>query len=215
MNNTLSLSSLIDTNEFPLQDILKGEKLWDPIKNLKDFINDCFAKGIIKPNYKDSKNIYIGEGTKILESALILGPAIIGKNCIIGHASFIRENCLLGDDVTIGHATEIKNSIFLNKSVAAHLNYVGDSIIGNNVNIAGGVIIANYRLDKKTVRVNLGSENVDSELLKLGAIIGDNSNIGTNSVLNPGTILGKNTLVYPLSSVTGTHNEGEIIKGLA
>jgi NDP-sugar pyrophosphorylase family protein len=215
MDNAFSLEAFIDIQTFPFPEVFKEASIWGPIKNLEAFIKAFFEKGVIKPNYKDSKNIYLGEGTRVDDNALIVGPAIIGRNCVIGHASLIRENCLFGDNVLIGHAVEVKNSIFLNNSTAAHLNYIGDSIIGNNVNISGGVIIANLRLDKKPIRIMLGEKMTDTGLLKFGALVGDNSNIGVNSVLNPGTILGKKTVVYPLCSVGGTHKEGEIIKGAA
>jgi UDP-N-acetylglucosamine diphosphorylase / glucose-1-phosphate thymidylyltransferase / UDP-N-acetylgalactosamine diphosphorylase / glucosamine-1-phosphate N-acetyltransferase / galactosamine-1-phosphate N-acetyltransferase len=215
MNKIVTLEELIEFSDFPFPDIFKEVNLWDPIKNLEQFIKACFEKGIIKANYKNSTNIYLGEGTVVKEGALIDGPAIIGKNCVIGHASLLRENCLLGNGVNIGHGVEVKSSIFLNNSTAAHLNYVGDSIVGNNVNIAGGVIVANFRLDKKSIKIKFEETVVDTGLLKFGAVIGDNSSAGANSVLNPGTILGKNSLIYPLSSVTGVHKEGETIKGAA
>ncbi len=161
---------------------------------------------------KDRKDIFVGEGTTIQEGAVIIGPAIIGKNCVIGHCSLIRENCILGDNVHIGHAVEIKNSVFLNSAIAAHLNYIGDSLIGKNANISGGAILANFRLDKKTIAIRNGIEKIDTGLQKFGSIVGDGSSIGVNTVLNPGTILGKKTVVYPLTSVTGVHQDGEVIK---
>jgi UDP-N-acetylglucosamine diphosphorylase / glucose-1-phosphate thymidylyltransferase / UDP-N-acetylgalactosamine diphosphorylase / glucosamine-1-phosphate N-acetyltransferase / galactosamine-1-phosphate N-acetyltransferase len=214
MNKILTLEQIVDLKDFPFGDIFNNADLWEPVKNLPEFIKSLFEKGIIKPNFKDLNNVYLGEGTIVKKGAFIEGPAVIGNNCIIGHASLIRENCLLGNNVSIGHASEIKNSIFLNSSSSAHLNYVGDSIIGNNVNLSGGVIIANVRLDKKTIRLKVENETIDTQLLKFGSIIGDNSNIGANSVLNPGTILGKNTAVYPLCSVTGVHGDNETIKGI-
>lgn len=186
--------------------------VWEVIPKIAKFIDMQFKNKEIKPNFKKGKNIYIGEGTIIQEGAVIIGPAIVGNNCLIGHGSLIRENCILGNNVNIGHAVEIKNSVFLNNAVAAHLNYIGDSIIGNNVNISGGAILANFRLDKKSVLVRIGDKKIETGLQKFGAIIGDDCNIGVNVVLNPGTILGKNTVVYPLISVTGVHKNGEIIK---
>jgi UDP-N-acetylglucosamine diphosphorylase / glucose-1-phosphate thymidylyltransferase / UDP-N-acetylgalactosamine diphosphorylase / glucosamine-1-phosphate N-acetyltransferase / galactosamine-1-phosphate N-acetyltransferase len=212
MSKKLNFSSFFDLKDFPYAEIFKEGELWDPIKNLSAFINNLFEKGFIKPNYKNSANIFIGEGTIIKEGTLITGPAIIGKNCILGHSCFIRENCLFGNNVNIGHAVEVKNSIFLNGSASAHLNYIGDSIIGSTVNISGGTITANFRLDRKPIKIKVDGELIDTGLNKLGAIIGDNSNIGVNSVLNPGTILGKSTVVYPLLNVRGIHKESEIIR---
>ncbi|MBI2622689.1 MAG: hypothetical protein HYW64_01170, partial [Candidatus Levybacteria bacterium] len=163
-----------------------------------------------KPNY--GKNIFIGKDTLVEDYAVIKGPAIIGKNCFIGHASYLRGGCILGDNVHIGHGAEIKNSILLNNAIAAHLNYIGDSIIGSNVNISGGAMLANFRFDKKSVTIKTENKRIDTGLSKFGAILGDNSTIGVNAVLNPGTLLGKNTIVYPLTSVKGVHKDGEVIR---
>ena len=171
-----------------------------------------FKSRQLKANYKDEQNVFVGEGTIIQEGASIVGPAIIGKYAFIGHASLIRGNCIIGNNVQLGHAVEAKGSIFLNDSKAAHLNYVGDSVIGNRVNISGGAILANYRLDKKDIMVDDGVNKIETGLEKFGAILGDGSNVGVNAVLNPGTILGKNTTVYPLISVKGAHKDNEIIK---
>lgn len=186
--------------------------VWEVLPKIKDYIKNNLDKNLLKGSYDEKKGIFIGEGTVVQEGAMIIGPAIIGKNCFIGHASLIRENCLFADNVHIGHGTEVKNSIFLNTSIAAHLNYVGDSLIGNNVNISAAVILPSFRLDKKSITINTGKEKIDTGLRKLGSIIGDDSNIGVNSVLNPGTILGKKTIVYPLLSVVGVHKNGEVIK---
>lgn len=194
-------------------DVFNGiESVWEVLPKISEYINSQFKEKVYKCNYKNEKDIFIGEGTIIEEGVSIKGPAIIGKNCFIGHACLVRENCLIGNNVHLGHATEIKNSIFLNGAVAAHLNYIGDSIIGNNVNLAAGVILANFRLDKKTVSIRMGEQRIETHLLKFGSIIGDDSNVGVNSVLNPGTILGKKTIVYPLTSVRGVHQNGPIIK---
>ncbi len=162
--------------------------------------------------YNDTKDIFIGEGTIIQDGAHLEGPILIGKNCTIGHGSYIRAYTLLGDFVRVGHGAEVKHSIFLNGSTAAHLNYIGDSIVGNNVNISAGAVFANFRLDKKKIVIKLGEKLIESGLEKFGAIVGDDSNIGVNSVLNPGTILGKRTVVYPLTNVMGVHKNEEIIK---
>jgi UDP-N-acetylglucosamine diphosphorylase / glucose-1-phosphate thymidylyltransferase / UDP-N-acetylgalactosamine diphosphorylase / glucosamine-1-phosphate N-acetyltransferase / galactosamine-1-phosphate N-acetyltransferase len=195
------------------RDLFLGtNSVWEVLPKITSFISGLFNNGAVKPNYHNSSDIYVGNGTIIEEGAKILGPAIIGKNCVVRHAALIRENCLIGDNVIIGHATEVKNTILLNDAVLAHLNYVGDSIIGNNVNISGGVIAANFRLDKQSISVLSGKQRIDTGLQKFGAAIGDASMIGANAVLNPGTILGRNSWVYPLTSVKGVHGDGEKIK---
>ncbi len=207
------IEKFVDISDFPFSDIFsKGENAWESIRNLESFISGLFKSGKIKANYKNSKNIYIGKGTVVNDSAEIVGPAVIGDNCTIRHGALLRENCLLGNNVNVGHACEIKNSIMLNNSTAAHFNYVGDSIIGNNVNISGGAILASLRLDKEEVSIKKKGVRISTGLKKFCSIIGDDSVIGANSVLNPGTILGKNSTVFPLVSVSGLHPENKIIK---
>lgn len=203
-----------DLSRFEFADIfVKKEFVWEVLPTIGHFIESLFARKILVSNYKNRKNVFIGEESVVHESVEILGPAIIGKNCVIGHASYLRENCLLGNNVCLGHAVEVKNSIFLNGAISAHLNYIGDSLIGNNVNVSGGAMLANYRLDKKPVIVRNGRDIlINTNLQKFGAIVGDESRIGVNAALNPGTILGKGSIVYPLTSVIGVHKNGEIIK---
>lgn len=207
------IEDFCDISGFPYSEIFDNTKnAWEAIPKIEDLIEQLFKTGKVKANYKDSRNIYVGNGTTIMEDAVILGPAIIGKNCFISNAVLLRNNCLIGNNVNIGHACEIKNSIFLNGASAAHFNYVGDSIIGNNVNLSGGAMLANYRLDKNPVTIKSNGKKIKTGLLKFGSVIGDNSNIGVNAVLNPGTILGKNVVVFPLASVLGAHSSGKIIK---
>lgn len=207
------IENFIDISSFKFSDIFAGkENGWEALPEIENYILNLFKNGKIKANYKKSDCIYVGEGTKIMQGTEIIGPAIIGNNCFISNSVLIRNNCLIGDNVQIGHGCEVKNSIFLDNSAAAHLNYVGDSIVGNKVNISGGAIIANYRLDKKPVTVSHENKKYETGLVKFGALIGDNTTVGVNSVLNPGTILGKNSIVFPLTCVSGVHGENEIIK---
>lgn len=206
MKNNFNPSRFFDSSSFPFKDLFEGvESVWEVLSNIEGYIQEELKA-------KDKKDIYIGEGSVIQGGALIQGPVIIGRNCFIGHGALLRQGCILGDNVHIGHAVEVKHSILLNHATIAHLNYVGDSIVGKNVNVSGGTMLANFRLDKKPIVIKIGDQRVETGLSKLGAIIGDNSNIGVNAVLNPGTILGKNTVVYPLVSVTGVHKDGEVIK---
>ena len=211
--NVYTPEQFFDLSAFPFADLFSAdEPVWKGIADIDAYITSVFAQGKLTPNYKGRTDVFIGEGTIIDDYVSIEGPAIIGNNCHLRHASLIRNGCILGNNVTIGHAAEIKHSIFLNDSSAAHLNYIGDSIIGNRVNISGGAMAANFRLDKRTIMIKRGDEKIDTGLVKFGAVIGDNSIIGVNSVLNPGTILGKQTVVYPLVSARGTHEAGEVIK---
>lgn len=167
---------------------------------------EAYVKGLL-----GGQKIKTGDGTVVEEGAYVKGPAIIGKNCSISHGAYIRENVIIGDNVHIGHGVEVKNSIVMSNTAVAHLNYIGDSIVGSNVNIGGGAKTANFRLDGQTIRIKIEGKSIDTGLAKLGAIIGDGSKIGVNAVLNPGTVLGKNCHVYPLTSVTGVHSDGERI----
>lgn len=205
-------SHYFDLRDFPYREIFGHSKVvWDILPELKSLVHENFAKKL-KTSNKNLKDIFIGKGTVIEDGVKINGHVLIGSNCRISHAAFLRENCIIGDNVTIGHGVEIKNSVICNNSTVAHLNYIGDSVIGNSVNISGGAITANFRLDKRMIQIINGGERINTKLRKFGAIIGDGSIIGVNAVLNPGSILGKNTLVYPLISVKGVYKDGEIIK---
>lgn len=198
MVNSFSKELFFDLSNFAHSQIFDGiEHVWEVLPRLAAYVKD-------KPA--------IGEGTIIEEGAFVKGPAIIGKNCVITHGAYIRENVIIGDNVHIGHSVEVKNSIVIGNSAIAHLNYIGDSIIGSNVNVGGGAKTANFRLDGKTVQVKDGEQTMDTNLLKFGAVVGDGSKIGVNAVLNPGTILGKNVFLYPLVSAFGVHKEGEVVK---
>jgi len=151
----------------------------------------------------NEETISIGEGTKVEPGAFIQGPCIIGKNCQVRHGAYIRGNLIAGDHVVIGHATEVKNSIMLNHAHAAHFAYVGDSILGGYVNLGAGVKCANLRFDKKSIRIRIDGEILDTKRRKFGAIIGDRGSIGCNAVLNPGTILYPDVIALPNQTLSG------------
>lgn len=203
MTNNFEIKQYFDLSGFPFSSLF--EKItypWEVLPIIGTFIT----------SYKKGKRIALGKGTVVEEGALIKGPAIIGKNCYIGHSAYLRENCILGDNVHIGHGCEIKNSVILSGTTIAHLNYIGDSVVGGNVNIAGGAMFANFRFDGKPIRIAADKKTIETGLMKFGSIVGDGSKIGVNAVLNPGTILGKDCVVYPLVFVTGVHKSHEKIK---
>lgn len=212
MINNLLNKYLFDLKAFEYKDLIEDKYPWQSVAELSNFIQKLFDERKIVPNYKNRPNVYVGEGTIIHSTVEIIGPAIIGKNCEIRHTAYLRENCILGDNVIIGHAAEVKNSIVLNKSIVNHFTYVGDSILGNKVNISAGAKLANLRLDKKNTSIKTDAGRIDTGLKKFGAAIGDGSMIGVNSVLNPGTFIGKNSVVFPLKSVTGVHKNDSVIK---
>lgn len=147
------------------------------------------------------EKISIGKGTVVEPGAYIEGPCVIGSNCQVRHAAYLRGGVLTGDQCVIGHATEVKHSILLNGAQAPHFNYVGDSILGNRVNIGAGVICANFRLDKKDVFVEVDGKRFSTGRRKLGAVLGDGSQIGCNSVINPGVLLKKKTFAKACTSI--------------
>lgn len=212
-NNNFTNTNYFAVSDSVLKELLAHPNPWESVSQIIPFIEKMFTQQEFKANYKDRTDVYVGEGTKIHPSVDIIGPAIIGKNCLINHSAFLREGVILGDNVHVGHAVELKHSVILNNSIIAHLNYVGDSIIGNNVNISGGAILANFRLDKQNISIKKHDGNkIDTGMQKFGSAVGDNTVIGVNSVLNPGTILGKNTVVFPLQSVSGLHENNAVIK---
>lgn len=202
MKNTFSPSAFFDLSGFGYEEIFDVENVWEIIPKIAEFVLKNSAP----------QPVLVGKGTVIEEGALIKGPAIIGDNCFIAHGAYIREGAIIGNNVKIGHSVEVKNSIVLNNSRIAHFNYIGDSIIGNDVNFAGGAITANFRLDGAKIKIKHDGGEIETGLVKFGAIVGDSSRIGVNVVLNPGTILSKNTKVFPLTSVFGIHLDEETIK---
>lgn len=146
-------------------------------------------------------NIYIGKGTVVEPGALIKGPTIIGHHTEVRQGAYIRGNCIIGNRCVVGHATEVKSAVMLNDSKAGHFAYVGDSILGNNVNLGAGTKLANLKILPVEMKFSVGGEVYKTGLRKLGAILGDHVETGCNSVTSPGTLLGKKSLVYPCVNV--------------
>ncbi len=156
--------------------------------------------------------ISIGKGTTVEPGAYIKGPCVIGENCSIRHGAYIRGDVITGDGCVIGHDTEVKNVLFLNHAHAAHFAYIGDSILGNHVNLGAGTKLANLKLNRQEVIVQGRHAKIRTGLRKFGALIGDGCQIGCNAVLNPGTILGKNVDCFPLVNLGGVVESNQVIK---
>lgn len=185
---------------------------WEALPDIEQFIS-TFTKSEHFSDFTEiSPHVYMGKNVIIDDTARISGGAIIGHNTVIGHAAFIRGGVLIGENVNVGHATEVKHSIILKGAKLAHLNYIGDSIVGSNTNVSGGATLANWRFDKKDVVIRNEGEGISTHMEKMGSIIGDDSFIGVSAVINPGTVLAKKTLVFPLVMVKGTHLTAETIK---
>ena len=172
--------------------------VWESLNNLDHYLNSLDLGKIESPIPSNAtlihpKKISIGKNTIIEPGAYIEGPCVIGCHCQIRHGAYLRKNVLIGDECTIGHATELKHTIFLNGSSAPHFNYVGNSILGNHVNIGAGLVCANVRLDRREVIVDIKGKLYKTGLNKFGAVIGDHSHLGCHCVINPGVLLRKKT----------------------
>ena len=158
------------------------------------------------------KGVYVGKDVRISPSAEIIPPAIIGDGTEIRHGAYLRGNVIIGRECVIGNSTEIKNSILFDKVAAPHYNYIGDSILGYGAHMGAGAIASNLKSDKSLITVK-GNSHYETGLKKLGVIMGDGVELGCGCVTNPGTVIGKGTSVYPLTSVRGVIPPGCIVKG--
>ena len=156
--------------------------------------------------------VFIGEGTVVEPGAMIKGPTIIGRNCEVRQGAYVRGNVLVGDRCVVGHTTELKGAVLLDGAQAGHFAYIGDTIAGNHVNFGAGTKCANLKVLPGSVCVKTQDGKVDTGLRKFGAIIGDHTELGCNSVTSPGTVLGKRCVVYPCTSVGGVIPAGTIVK---
>ena len=185
---------------------------WEVLPKISDFIIEL--GNTLDENVYDKKgeNIWIAKSAKVAPTAYINGPAIIGEEAEIRHCAFIRGNAIVGNGAVVGNSTELKNVILFNKVQVPHYNYVGDSILGFKSHMGAGSITSNVKSDKKLVIVKNGEERIETGLRKFGAMVGDNVEVGCGSILNPGTVVGRNTNIYPLSSVRGVVKENSIYK---
>ncbi|MBX9741970.1 MAG: UDP-N-acetylglucosamine diphosphorylase [Chthoniobacterales bacterium] len=149
------------------------------------------------------KNVFIGKNTIIEEGAMIKGPAWIGEGCELRKGCYIRENVIVGNHAVIGNSCELKNSFLFNEAQVPHFNYVGDSILGFRAHLGAGVILSNVRLDRAEISITTSQGKIATGLKKFGAIIGDHAEIGCNSVLSPGSMVGPHSIIYPLTSWRG------------
>ena len=185
---------------------------WEVLPKIKEFIIEL-GNQLNKDEYEQKgENIWIAKTAKVAPTAYINGPAIIGKDAQIRHCAFIRGNAIIGEGAVVGNSTELKNVILFNKVQVPHYNYVGDSILGYKSHMGAGSITSNVKSDKKLVVVKNGDAKIETGLKKFGAMIGDNVEVGCGSILNPGSVIGKNTNIYPLSSVRGVIKENSIYK---
>ncbi|MGQ9601312.1 MAG: glucose-1-phosphate thymidylyltransferase [Candidatus Bipolaricaulia bacterium] len=217
MVEPIGLAELFDLGEgkAPFPEIFSGiEYLWDVLKRIEEFA--ARARPVIRAEEVTGAFIFgaveIGEGTVIEPGAMINGPAIIGRECQIRSGAYVRGPALIGDRVVVGHASEIKNSLIHNEAEVPHFAYVGDSILGWRSHLGAGVKISNLKVTREPVTVRINERLYQTGLRKFGAIVGDEVEIGCNAVLNPGTIIGKRSLAYALTSLSGYYPPGSVIK---
>src|SRR6202012_101447 len=178
---------------------------WEVLAKIQDYLSHVPKQSPPKrfPGASIGDRVMIGEGTVIEDGVMIKGPAIIGKNCQIRHNAYIRENVIIGDNCVVGNSTEIKNALLFNNAAAPHFNYVGDSILGHKAHIGAGVVLSNFKSLPGNIKIEIDGKPFDTGLRKFGALLGDLSEVGCNSVLNPGSIVGRNSLIYPGSNWRG------------
>jgi NDP-sugar pyrophosphorylase family protein len=212
----LSPSTFFDLSSFDGAELFEGvEYVWDALKRLQDYLARHARRdlrGSVASTAAVEGDVMLAQGAAIEPSAMVLGPAIIGPGCRVGHGALLRGGVVMGAGSAVGHAVEVKASILLPDAHAPHFNYVGDSILGGGCNLGAGAICSNFKLTKTPVTVTVAGTDYDTGLLKLGAIVGDGSQVGCNTVLNPGTLLGRNVLTYAGVSLRGYVPADSIVK---
>ena len=200
----LTVKELYTLDQTIAKDIFKDVTYpWEVLPKISSFIVEL-GNTLNSDEYeKRGENVWIAKSAKIAPTAYINGPAIIGKDAEVRHCAFIRGNAIVGEGAVVGNSTELKNVILFNKVQVPHYNYVGDSILGYKSHMGAGSITSNVKSDKKLVVVKTPEGNIETGMKKFGAMLGDEVEVGCGSVLNPGTVVGSHSNMYPLSSVRG------------
>ncbi len=212
MYNRLKCQSLFTYSDFLLKGIFDAVSFpWEILPMIKSVIEAAIDSGL-KGFTLLKSGVLVGKDVKIADTAAINGPTIISDGCELRHGAYIRGSVILGKGCVVGNSSEIKNSILLDGTQAPHFNYIGDSILGKGTHLGAGAICSNLRSDKERVVIKGDNFSIDTGLRKLGAILGDGAEIGCGAVLCPGTVVGKNSMVYPLTMAHGIYPESSIIK---
>lgn len=185
---------------------------WEVLSKIKDFIIELGKTLDLDKYDKIGEDIWVAKTATVFPSAYLHGPLIICDNAEVRHCAFIRGSAIVGENSVVGNSTELKNSILFDNVQVPHYNYVGDSILGYKSHTGAGTITSNLKSDKSLVTVKCNGEKIETGVKKFGAMIGDNVEVGCNSVLNPGTVIGRGSNVYPLSMVRGYVPENSIYK---
>ena len=211
--NKISNKDLFNKSEISYIDefIFSKNNPWELLPLIKDECQKLIDNGI--PGYQYlQKDVLVGENVKIANTATIIGPCILGNNVEVRPGAYIRGNVIVGDDSVVGNSSELKNAILMRHAQVPHYNYVGDSILGNYAHMGAGSILSNLRSDNKPVVIHNMGEEIETGIRKIGAFLGDHADIGCGAVLNPGTIIGQNTQVYPLTMCRGVYPNNSIVK---
>ena len=209
----VTVKELYTLEETIAKDIFDGAVYpWAVLPKISSFIIELVNTLSSEEYDKIGENVWIAKSAKVAPTAFINGPAIIGKDAEVRHCAFIRGNAIVGEGAVVGNSTELKNVILFNKVQVPHYNYVGDSILGYKSHMGAGSITSNVKSDKKLVVVKGADGEIETGMKKFGAMLGDEVEVGCGSVLNPGTVVGSHTNIYPLSSVRGVVPAGSIYK---
>jgi len=215
----MKATDYFDISEFPFPELFHdGDEAWAVLARIAPFLESrrrFEILGSVSPHaWLQGDRIAIGRGTVVEPGAMIKGAALIGDNCEIRQGAYIRGNAIIGDNCVVGHTTEVKNSVFLNGAKAGHFAYIGDSILGNGVNLGAGTKLANFKVDTgdRGVRVEIQGTRHDTGLRKMGAILGDGCELGCNAVTMPGALVGPGTLVYPNTTLRGFTPPRSVVK---
>jgi NDP-sugar pyrophosphorylase family protein len=191
------------------------KEVWDALKQIASYLQFRLKPAVLgellgKPFISNS--VFVGRGTIVEQGAFLKGPAWIGENCHIRSGCYVRENVIAGDGVVMGNSCEFKNCILFDEAQVPHFNYVGDSILGFHAHLGAGVILSNVKLDRGEIHVTTSEGDIATGLTKFGAIVGDRTEIGCNSVINPGSLLGRDSIIYPGVNFRGVLPEQSILK---
>ena len=214
-NENLLADNLFDYSKTIAKPLLESvDYPWEALPKIKDFIIEL-GKTLDPEIYEQrGENIWVAKSATVFPSAYLGGPLIICENAEVRHCAFIRGSAIVGKGAVVGNSTELKNSILFDGVQVPHYNYIGDSILGYKAHTGAGTITSNLKSDKSLVTVLCDDEKVETGVKKFGAMLGDHVEVGCNSVLNPGSVVGRNTNVYPLSFVRGYVPENSIYKRL-
>lgn len=210
---TLKTSALFDLSHTAAHSLLaETEVPWQVLPKITEWILAAGAALPAEEYEKRGENIWVSRHAKIAPTAFIGGPAIIMEGAELRHCAFVRGSALIGRGATLGNSCEVKNAILFDGAEVPHFNYIGDSVLGYRAHFGAGSVTSNIKSDRKNIVIHTGTDEIETGMRKIGALVGDFVEIGCNAVLCPGTVIGKNTVVYPLVRVRGVIPENSIVK---